>query len=50
MDAANQIEDRGFPRPVGADQSYDLSRRNRHVQIFDRCQAAEIFGDSLQCQ
>ena len=43
VDAGNQIEDRRLAGAVGSDQSIEVARIERHVQVFDRDESAESF-------
>src|SRR5712692_3994929 len=50
IDASNQIENSGFPRAVGSDNTNNLTRPDLQVHILHRCQSAKMRGNILQVQ
>jgi hypothetical protein len=47
MDPGNEIEDGGFPGPIGADQPVNLVAENIQTQVLDSLNAAEVFTNGF---
>ena len=47
-DARANIEERRFPRAVGADDAENVSGINLHIHVFHGLQAAKVLADSLR--
>ncbi len=50
MDAGDNVEERGFPRPVRTDQSSDASLLNRQRSILNGVDATEVLTEVLNIQ
>ena len=46
--ARDEIEERGLPRPVGADQRAPLSRLHLEAHAIHGAKAAEVLGHALE--
>ena len=50
VDRRDQVEDRGFARAVGADETYRLLLVHREVEVFDDLQSPEVLVDPRQSE
>src|SRR5215510_10925049 len=50
VEAADGVEQRGLPRPVGSDDGHDLAVMDVHAHVAERLHGAEAHGDALDAQ
>ena len=50
MNSGNNVEERGFPRPVRADQSGDTSLLDRQRSVLNGVDSAEVLTEVLNIQ
>src|SRR5215831_7197326 len=50
VEAADDIEERGLARPVGADDGHDLAAMDVHAHVAQSLHGAEAHGDALDAQ